>query len=146
MLRFGWRSLAVAMAVLWLGLPEAQAGEQRKRWWHDEKMKAELGLTEQQSADVHAVFQAALPRLRAAKKELDELDGVLSAMIRERTADESEVARVVDKVEAARSSLGKERTLMLYRIHRILTPEQNARLKALHDQQERARDGRPRTP
>lgn len=140
------RGAAVMLAVLWLAAPGTQASEQRKRWWHDDQMKAELGLSPQQSAEVELVFQAALPRLRSAKKQLDVLETDLSRMIRERTADESEVAHLVDEVEAARSTLSKERTLMLYRIHRILTPDQNARLKELHERQERERGRRDRKP
>ena len=140
------RGAALVLAVLWLSVPAAQGSEQRKRWWHDDEMKAELGLSPQQSAEVELVFQAALPRLRTAKKQLDLLETDLSRMIRERTAEESEVARLVDQVEAARSALSKERTLMLYRIHRILTPDQNARLKELHERQQRERNTRDRKP
>jgi Spy/CpxP family protein refolding chaperone len=140
------RGTIVALAFLWLPIVGAQAGEQRQRWWHDAKMKAELALTAEQSAQVESVFQAALPRLRSAKKQLDALEADLSRVIRERTTDESEVAQLIDEVESARSALSKERTLMLYRIHRILTPDQNTRLKELHERREREPSTRDRKP
>ena len=45
----------------------------------------------------------------------------------------------VDMVENARSSLGRTRTLMIYRMHRILTPEQRVKMNALHDKWEEDR-------
>lgn len=127
------------------GLIHAQEPQQqRRRWWQDEQFKTELGLTEQQSASVEATFQSAIPKLKAAKTQLDSLEAELSRMIRERTADEAVVSAQIDKVEAARTELSKNRTLMLYRIHRILTPEQNTKLQAMHDrwEKERGRDSR----
>lgn len=126
------------------GLIHAQEQQQRRRWWQDEQFKTELGLTEQQSASVEAIFQSAIPKLKAAKTQLDGLEAELSRMIKERTADEAVVSAQIDKVEAARAELSKNRTLMLYRIHRILTLEQNTKLQALHDrwEKERGRDSR----
>lgn len=115
----------------------------RHKWWQDDRVKADLGLTDQQSSDVEAVFQAALPKLRAGKKQLDDLEADLSRLIRERSADEAAVGQQIDRVEAARSELNKTRTLMLFHMHRILTPEQNTRLQALHDQMERDRGRKP---
>lgn len=118
----------------------------RHKWWQDEKVKLELALTEQQSADVEATFQASLPKLRDYKRELEALEEELSKTIRERTAAEAVVAQLIDRVEAARSELSKERTLMLYRIHGILTPEQNVRLKEMNERRARERDNRERRP
>ena len=139
------RVLTCLLALL-LITAAAAAQEQlppRHKWWQDDKIKADLALTDQQTSEVEAVFQAALPGLRAHKQQLDGLEADLSRLIRERTADESVVAQQIDRVEAARSELNKTRTLMLYRIHRVLTPEQNTKLQALHDQMERDRGRTP---
>jgi Spy/CpxP family protein refolding chaperone len=137
----------MALLALSGGLVQAQEQQQqRRKWWQDEQFKAELGLTDQQSASVEATFQSAIPKLKAAKAQLDELEADLSRMIRERTADESVVSAQIDKVEAARTELSKNRTLMLYRIHRILTPEQNIKLQAMHDRWEKERGREPRRP
>ncbi|MBI2221172.1 MAG: periplasmic heavy metal sensor [Acidobacteria bacterium] len=140
--------LAAVMAAVLVAPPlfaEAQQ-QQRWKWWQDEKSRVEIGLTDEQSGAVEEVFQAALPKLKAAKAQLDLLQADLSRMIRERTADESLVAAHIDKVEAARAELSKTRTLMLYRMHRILTPEQNTRLQAIHDRWEKERGRSPRRP
>lgn len=141
------RTLLLAVAIVALpGLLRAEPQQQRRKWWQDEPFKSELGLTPQQSASVEATFQSAIPKLKAAKAQLDVLEAELSRMIRERTADESDVSAQIDKVEAARTELSKNRTLMLYRIHRILTPEQNTKLQAMHERWERERGRESRRP
>jgi Spy/CpxP family protein refolding chaperone len=112
-----------------------------RKWWQDEATMALLLMSEQQSTDVEEIFQATWTRLSELKKTLDALEDGLSAMIRERR-DEAVVAAKLDEVEDARSALNKARTLMLYRMHRVLTPEQDAKLKELFDKWERERRGR----
>ncbi len=137
--------LLALLVVVGAAAGAAAQGQQqpRHKWWQDDKIKADLGLTDQQSSEVEAVFQAALPKLRAGKNQLDGLETDLSRLIRDRSAEESVVAQQIDRVEAARSELNKTRMLMLYHMHRILTPDQNTKLQALHDQMERDRGRKP---
>jgi Spy/CpxP family protein refolding chaperone len=105
----------------------------RHKWWKDERFKAELGLTVQQVQEVEQIFESTLPRLRLGKQQLDQLEADLSRMIRERTADEGAVALQIERVEAARADLNKTRTLMHYRMYRVLSHEQNAKLRAMNE-------------
>jgi Spy/CpxP family protein refolding chaperone len=139
--------LAALVAMLaWPTWVTAESQGARRKWWQDDEVKLELALTEQQSAEVESIFQASLPRLREQKRELDALEDDLSRMVRERTAEEAVVAQLIDRVEAARSVLSKERTLMLYRMHRILTREQSEKLKKMTDRRSRDREDRDRRP
>lgn len=138
-----WR-LLVIVAVLACAVPGA-ATAQGFKWWLSDRFKAELALTPDQATRLDAVFQDLAPRMTADKEELDRLEKSLSDVIREGVASETHVMKLVDGVEAARSSLGKTRTLMMYRMHRILTPEQRDKMKVLHDKwQEDRRQGRRR--
>ena len=56
----------------------------------------ELGITNQQSADIEQIFQATLPKLEAAKDKLDKLEATLSQIIKDNTADLATVAQQVD--------------------------------------------------
>lgn len=110
---------------------QQEEGRRRHKWWQDERFRAELGLTPQQAQDVEQIFQSSIPRLRELKDQLDQLEKKLSKMIRERTVDDATIAVQVDRVEATRSELNKARTLMLYRMHRVLSAEQNDKLRAI---------------
>jgi Spy/CpxP family protein refolding chaperone len=115
------------------------ANQQRShKWWMSDEGKAELGLTEQQSAEIEAIFQESLPRLRATKNELDREEQVLSGLI-ETSRDEAQVVQQIERVEAARSEMSKTRTLMLFRMHQVLSTQQRAKLKAMYERRDRDR-------
>lgn len=117
----------------------AAAAEERHKWWQSERVRAEVGLSDSQVQQIEAIFQETLPQLQAAKAELDRRQEVLTRLIEAGSADEAQIVDAIDRVETARSVAGKLRTLMLYRMHRVLTPDQRARLKAFHDRTEKGR-------
>ena len=109
-------------------------------WWNSDPIKREMKLTDEQSARIEQVFQASLPQLRASKQELDRQEAVLSKLMAGSVADEAEVMLAIDRVETARYTMSKARTMMLFRINRLLTPEQRAKLEAIHRRNEAERD------
>ncbi len=137
--------VAGVLVVMLLAGPAASGQDQPFKWWQSDKYKTELGLTDEQSAQIEEVFQALLPKLSAGKEDLDRLEKRVSDLIADGTTSEADVMKDVERAEAARAELGKTRTLMFFRMHRILTPDQRIKMKALHEQRERSRrDGRGR--
>jgi len=124
--------------VLLLAVP-AVAGAQGFKWWQSDKFKAELVLSPEQIARLEEVYQNLRPTLTAGKEELDRLESRLSATIAEGVAPEGDVMKMVDQVEHSRAELAKSRTLMIYRMHQILTVEQRAKMNALHERWEQER-------
>jgi Spy/CpxP family protein refolding chaperone len=102
-------------------------------WWKDAQFQKELSLTSDQSARIDAVFQTAMSTLRPKKEELDRQEAALSRLIAT-NAEETVVSLQVDKVEAIRTSMNKQRTLMLLRMRQVLSPDQRVRLNKLHEQ------------
>jgi Spy/CpxP family protein refolding chaperone len=139
-----WRAEPwVVLAALALLVPAAaDAGmSQRHKWWQSDAVKAELGLTERQSADLEEIFQAMRPRQKELVDRLRVEEEALAAIMHAPDAAEWEVTLQIDRVETTRSALGKTRTLMLYRMHRVLTAPQR---DALHELWERRRRTRTR--
>lgn len=136
------RTLTALTLVALAALPVAAGQGQSSKWWQSDRIKRELGLTEDQSARIEQVFQATLPQLQASKKELDQLEGELSKLIKQNQVEEAEVSRLIDRVEAARSHLSKLRTLMLFRMHRVLTAEQRQQLREMQHRDRRRPDHR----
>jgi Spy/CpxP family protein refolding chaperone len=126
------------IALAWAAPVHAQSF----KWWQDEKFQRGLSLSPDQISRVDAVFQAAMPTLRAQKRAFDKLEDELSKMVREARVEERELEAFVVRVEASRADLSKTRTLMLYRMHRILSAEQNAKLDQMFEQAERERRGK----
>jgi Spy/CpxP family protein refolding chaperone len=133
----------VVLAALALLVPAAaDAGmSQRHKWWQSDAVKAELGLTERQSADLEEIFQAMRPRQKELVDRLRVEEEALAAIMHAPDAAEWEVTLQIDRVETTRSALGKTRTLMLYRMHRVLDADQR---DALHELWERRRRSRTR--
>jgi Spy/CpxP family protein refolding chaperone len=137
-----WRVLAGAVLCLVVAVVSsagAQETRRRGKWWQSESMKQELALTADQSVRIEEIFQATRPELTAANERLDALQAELSRTLADENAQEAAVARQIDFVEAARSELSKLRTLMLFRMHRVLTPEQRLKMSTLHDRRRSTR-------
>ncbi|MGH9384135.1 MAG: Spy/CpxP family protein refolding chaperone [Vicinamibacterales bacterium] len=111
--------------------PDARA--QGFKWWQNERFQKELALTADQITRIEAIFQTTEPTLRAQKAALDKYEEKLSKVISDTTSDEARVLQAAERVETTRTELSKTRTLMLFRIRRVLSDEQNIKLKALHD-------------
>ena len=132
------RSAACLLALaLSLGHVDVGASEGAKalKWWHDPACKARVGLTESQTAEIERIFQSVRDELRTEKVELEKQEATLSRLLAESNDDEAVVVRTIDRVEAARSALAKTRTLMLYRMHRLLSPNQRRKLEAFEREQ-----------
>jgi Spy/CpxP family protein refolding chaperone len=112
-----------------------------KKWWIDPQLRAELQITDQQSALVEQVWVKSLPRLRESRAQLEKLEAALSVLLAKDDADEAAVSAQIDRVEAARTEANKARTLMIYRMHKVLTVDQRAKVKAMMDRRDDRRDG-----
>jgi Spy/CpxP family protein refolding chaperone len=76
--------------------------------------------------------------------ELTRREEQLSNLISGNDVTEAQLLREADQVEILRSSLSKDRTLMLFRMRRVLSAEQRSKLVEIQKAQERdRRGGRP---
>ena len=133
--------ICLVLSLALLGWP-AQATAQGFKWWQNERFTQELVLTTEQVTRLEEIFQALQPTLKTQKETLDHLEAKLSKVINDEHADEAMVLHALERVEAARGELSKSRTLMGFRMRRILTADQNVKMRALHEQWERERRNR----
>jgi Spy/CpxP family protein refolding chaperone len=129
---FWWLPALLLLAVA----PSVHAQSFGFPWWRDVQFQRELSLTTDQTARIETLFQSTITQLRAKKAELDQQEDELSRLIAA-NADEQQVVKQVDRVEAIRSHLNKMRTLQLLHIRQVLTPEQRVKLNKLHEHWER---------
>ena len=128
--------------VLSLVVAAAQpAAAQSFKWWQMERFQKGLTLTQEQIDRIEAIFQTAEPSLRAQKGALDKAEHKLSKVITDSKSDEATVLQAAERVEAARAELSRTRTLQLFRMRRVLSDEQNAKMKEMR---ERERDRKPK--
>ena len=113
---------------------------ERWKWWLYDR--AELGINDQQSASINAIFESTLPKLRETRQELDRAEEEMARIIKEHKADLAVVSGQLDRLEGARSRHNKTRTLMLYRMHLLLSAEQRTKLEALRARRDAERKDR----
>jgi Spy/CpxP family protein refolding chaperone len=138
----GW---ALSAALLWGACAIPAVAQTGFPWWTNDKVVRELALTSEQSTRIDNVFRDSLPQMRQSKQELDRQEAELSRLI-ETNADEAQVVRQVDKVEAVRASLNKMRTIQLVRMRQVLTSKQKDKFKAVFEQWQRDNPRPPRPP
>jgi Spy/CpxP family protein refolding chaperone len=137
------------------GAPKADAGQQKGTkagdgkdqqpdsrnmpWWKRPESRAELAITDQQSKAIDDIFQSVRPQLKSGKDDLDKLDDAVSKLIKDGSADVEAVRLRVAQLEQARAQLNQTRTLMLYRMHQVLSKEQRVKLNAMFERWEAER-------
>lgn len=117
---------------------------QRAKWWQDEKMKAELRLTADQSTRIEDLFQTYFARMKDTADELGRREEQLSRLISGNDVTEAQLLKEADQVEVLRGTLAKARTLLLFRMRRVLSADQRNKLAEIQRAQEQERRaGRP---
>ncbi len=130
-----WVSLLVALVVAGAAVPlEADAQSRRPhRWWQSEEVTALLDLSGEQAAEIDRIYRRSLPKMHESYRRLNAEERTLSRMIANMQVEEIDITRQIDRVEAARSELSKTRTLMVFRMYRVLDPAQRTALKEWMD-------------
>jgi Spy/CpxP family protein refolding chaperone len=122
----------------------AEAQGFRFKWWQTEQFQKELKLTSEQVTRIEGIFQASEPLLRAQVQAVDRREEKLSKVISDPKSDEAAVIQATDRLESARNEMTRTRTLMLFRIRRVLNDDQLVKLNALHDHDRAERERKDR--
>ena len=119
-------------------------GNQTRRtlWWRDAAVQKELDLSTRQVAKIEKIWTTNAPPIRELHKQLDRFEAETNRLIRENTADEKLLAEQLDGMESVRSQINKARTLMVYRMHQTLTPEQYRKLSDINERRRKERGRR----
>ncbi|MEX1129911.1 MAG: hypothetical protein WD227_03905 [Vicinamibacterales bacterium] len=111
----------------------------RRPWWKNPKDMSEIGLTATQSEEIDRIWRTEMEKLRPLYRLVIELERGVDATSRANTADIEAYARQVTQVEHKRAELNTARTVMLYRMRRVLNAEQNVKFQAFYDRREAER-------
>lgn len=143
-----WGSVLAVLVVASAAAPfEAGAqNRQPRRWWQSDEVTTLLDLSGEQAANLDRIYRNTLPKMHESYRRLSAEERTLSRMIANMQVEEIDVTRQIDRVEAARSELSKTRTLMVFRMYRVLDPTQRSALKEWMDvKPDRRRSGPSRS-
>jgi Spy/CpxP family protein refolding chaperone len=114
----------------------AEAAAKRKlKWWRNEELCSKAAITEAQSTELDRIFHTFYASLKSGTDDVERYHKDVSKMMAEGSSSEVDVLHAIDKLEAAKASLARTRMLMLYRMYRVLTPEQREKVKKFQEQQ-----------
>jgi Spy/CpxP family protein refolding chaperone len=113
-----------------------RSNHERRPWWKDPKHMAEVGLTAAQSAEIDLIFRTEIEKMKPMRALITEMERGVDATSRANTQDIEAYTRQVRQVEHKRAELNTARTVMLYRMRRVLNAEQNVKFQAMNDKRE----------
>jgi Spy/CpxP family protein refolding chaperone len=119
------------------------AAKTKAKWWNAPELRAEFGITDAQSAEIDRIYHTFYASLKSGMGDVDRYHKDVSKIMAEGSSSEVDVLHAIDKLEAAKASLTKTRMLMLYRMYRVLSPEQRLKVKR-HQEQKDAAASAPR--
>jgi Spy/CpxP family protein refolding chaperone len=138
------RKLFICLVLSLIVAAGTPAAAQGFKWWQTERFQKELALTTEQITRIEGIYQTTEPLLRAQKQAFDRREEKLSKTIADPKSDEPAVLQASDRLEAARTELSRTRTLMVFRIRRVLTDEQNIKITAMHERDRNDRERKER--
>ena len=129
------RGLTAALAGISLflsALPTAaQSTDRHDPWWLSPTVQAQIALTPQQAGRIDAIYRESLPERRRMRREVVTLQRRLEELLANATVSDEEALGVIRRLCAADKQHKVARTMMLLRIHRVLTAAQRVQLSQL---------------
>jgi Spy/CpxP family protein refolding chaperone len=114
----------VACVAVCLFAISVQAQSTHYKWWLAHDIQTQLHLTSLQVKKINDVFESTLAVRRAQRQELDTLDRQLDALLDNAAAEDRDAEALIKRVEDAHARRNVARTMMLYKMRQVLTPEQ----------------------
>lgn len=102
-------------------------------WWNDPAAQKELGLSAEKIKQIDDLFERRSRDLKPMVEELQRQRLDLDKMTQAAVTDEPIYSLQVFRVESLQARLRESRTMMLYRMYRMLQPEQYKKLQIIMD-------------
>jgi Spy/CpxP family protein refolding chaperone len=114
------------------------AAKTKAKWWRSPELRAEFAITDAQSTELDRIFHSFYASLKSGMADVERYHKDVSKMMAEGSSSEVDVLHAIDKLEAAKASLARTRMLMLYRMYRVLSPDQRIKVKRYQEQKDAA--------
>lgn len=100
-------------------------------FWKDPSVVKEIGLTSEQVSKIDKLWRDRFKEMAGRVEELNKQQIQLEQLLMGRSVDPDVVALQIDRVEAQRTILHKSRSVLLYRMSLVLSPDQNKSIEAI---------------
>jgi Spy/CpxP family protein refolding chaperone len=100
-------------------------------WWKDDAVKKDVGLRPDQATHIDRIYSVRMKEIDPTVQDYQKEQEILDKMLADRVADETALSAEMTKFYALRTAVNQSRTLMLYRIVKVLDVDQYTKLKAI---------------
>lgn len=104
-------------------------GDVKYKWWKNEKIVAEMGLSEQQVRNIEKIFRTYKEQIVEYQRQLNKKESELGKKLKNPQCSREEVLEITDDIENIRASLTRIKVEMFLGVKSVLTAEQE---KILH--------------
>jgi Spy/CpxP family protein refolding chaperone len=125
--------VALAAVALCL-LASAAAGQEPGRpqpWWLSPVVQSHIALAPDQAERIDAIFRASLPERRRLRQQATSLRKQLEGLLAAGTMSDVQAVSLISRLCKVEGQRNVARTMMLVRMHRVLTPAQRTQLTDL---------------
>jgi Spy/CpxP family protein refolding chaperone len=130
-----WCGRAAALTAMTLCLlvrdAVGQGIEQAQPWWLSPAVQAQIALTPHQAERIDVIYRESLPERRRLRQQITTLRKRLARLIASGPISDGPAVPLIDRLCAVEKQRNVTRTMMLVRMHRVLTPAQRLQLPAL---------------
>lgn len=101
------------------------------RWWNDERVAQQIGLTADQQKKMDDIFQQNRLKLIDLSATLQKQEVIMQPLMEADQPDEGKILAQIDAIAQARAELEKNNARMLLGLRQVLTSDQWKKLKDL---------------
>jgi len=112
----------------------------RFKWWTNEKIIRDVGLTPEQVRRIEAIWTELKPLLEDLGSEITKQENELKALLDGEKVIEKTVENCIDRLYRSRADMEKNKLRLRYRIRDILTPEQRTQVHEMGRKYHRDRE------
>lgn len=99
-------------------------GNVKYKWWKNEKIVDEMGLSEEQVRSIEKIFKSYKEQIVEYQRELNKKESELAKKLKNPDCSREEVLDITDDIEDIRASLTRIKVEMLLSVKSVLTPKQ----------------------
>ena len=127
------RAAALTAVTLCLLVRDAvgQGIDRSQPWWLSPAVQSQIALTPHQATRIDAIYRESLPERRRLRQQITTLRKRLAQLLANGPMSDTPAVPIIDRLCTVERQRNVARTMMLVRMHRVLTPAQRRQLSDL---------------
>ena len=127
----GLAAAFIAIAFFFGSAAAAQTPDRKEPWWQSPEIRSQITLTSQQARRIETIYRESLPERRRLRQEATSLRNQVEGLLATGTMSDAQAVPLISRLYMVEKQRNIARTMMLVRMHWVLTPAQRHQLADL---------------